>query len=284
MAQAGRFSGPGQPYEGLVRKTSQGFKWTGEVRLIEKDLEVPLRWKKPKKIFVNSMSDLFHEHVPDAWIDRLFAVMAQAQVYGHVFQILTKRAERMHAYMTAAMPRVAGLLEPELGFFPAGIVWPIRNIWLGVSVENQAALNRLTSLCETPAAVRFASFEPLLEDLGDITPWLEPVLNAGGLDWCIAGGESGPKARSCDMAWLRSIKDQCAMAGIAFFCKQLGKQCRTSRHDAADACCYGAGWTAETPGSAIGIVSFVDRKGANPDEWPADLRVQQFPEVPHARP
>jgi protein gp37 len=216
MAMAGRFSGPGQPYAGLVRKTAHGFKWTGEVRLIEKDLEVPLRWKTPKKIFVASMADPFHQAVAPEWLDRIFAVMAKAQVYGHVFQILTKRAERMQAYMTRAMPRVAKLLEPELGCFPDGITWPIRQVWLGVSCENQATADeRIPWLLKTPATVRFLSCEPLLEAL-DLTPYLH------GIDQVIVGGESGRHARPIEAAWVREIRDQCQDTGTAFFFKQWG--------------------------------------------------------------
>jgi protein gp37 len=233
-----------------------------------------LRRKIPTKFFWCDMSDLFGAWVPDAWIDQCLAVMWAAQ--WHVHQVLTKRAARMQQYMTnpATPQRIAKeayLLmmhrDPEKGDLLAledllvDIRWPLPNVWLGVSVENQAALNRLTPLCETPAAVRFASLEPLLEDLGDLTPWLQPVLNAGGLDWVIAGGESGPRARPCNEGWIRAIVQQCQAAGTAIFVKQLGA------HSVCGA-----------PGDRVRRVPYRERKGSDPFEWPHDLRVQCFPD------
>ena len=260
MGQAGRFSGPGQPYKGLVRKTNQGFKWTGEIRLIEKDLDVPLRWRKPKRIFVNSMSDLFHENVSDAWIDKIFAIMALAS--RHTFQVLTKRAERMQVYTSDSVTpfRIAEAISVLTDTKITSIAWPLSQVWAGVSVENQATLNRLNHLCETPAAVRFASFEPLLENLGDVTPWLQPVLNAAGLDWAIIGGESGPGARPCDLEWIRSLVRQCREVGTATWVKQLGtRPYIVSEFDKTYP------------------VRLAARKGDAPSEWPRDMRIQEFP-------
>jgi protein gp37 len=217
-------------------------KWTGEVRLIEKDLEVPLHWKRPRKIFVASMSDPFHEAVPDAWLDRIFAVMAQAQARGHIFQLLTKRPERMHAYIAAAMPRVAALLEPELGPFPDGIIWPLRGVWLGVSCENQATADeRLPWLLKTPAARRFVSDEPALgpidfrqiklRDKGRIVETIDALLGRGTrytgelgycakLDWIVWGGESGPGFRPCKLDWLEQVAEDCREWNIPLWVKQ----------------------------------------------------------------
>lgn len=169
-----RFRGPGQPYEGLATKVNGHAAWTGEVRFIEKHLLDPLRWKEPRRIFVNSMSDLFHENVPDEWIDRIFAVMALCPQ--HQFQVLTKRPARMSEYLGRACGRIAdlvmkmradrgdrGCVGPLPNLPPGATWWPLANVWLGVSVENQAAADeRIPLLLETPAAVRFISAEPLL--------------------------------------------------------------------------------------------------------------------------
>lgn len=297
MRQAGRFSGPGQPYEGLVRKTSQGYKWTGEVRLIEKDLDAPLRWKKPQKIFVNSMSDLFHESVPDTWIDQIMAVMWAAQ--WHTFQVLTKRDERLQSYMAdpvtperiaAAAYELMMQQAPAKGDIltiedlRADIRLPLPNVWLGVSVENISTLSRLNYLCNTPASVRFASFEPLLEDLGNVIPWLDHIKSAGSIDWCIVGGESGPKARPCSTKWIRNIVQHCAVAEVACFVKQLGA---VPTCDMADEWPDDTRWTdvkthpvTDKPFS-LGV-RLVDKKGSDSTEWPEDLRVQQFP-ITHQR-
>jgi len=155
-------------------------------------LEQPLYWKKPRTIFVNSMSDLFHEDVPDDFIASVFRVMKWA--HWHRFQVLTKRAERL--------AKLASQLE-----------WPA-NVWMGVSVEKQAVKCRIKSLQAVPAAVRFLSIEPLLE-------WLSRI-NLVGIHWVIVGGESGPGARPMEEAWVHGIKRQCEAAGVPFFFKQWG--------------------------------------------------------------
>lgn len=167
-------------------------------------LQQPLRWEKPSMIFVNSMSDLFHEGVPAQFITRCFEVMEAAP--RHVFQVLTKRPHR-----------IAPVLFGEDGDFYLGGGDYIPNIWLGVSVEDKDALWRIDKLRETDYFTRFISFEPLLEDLG--------IVNLTGIDWVIVGGESGVHARPFDINWARSIRDQCQKAGVAFFMKQLGSNC-----------------------------------------------------------
>jgi len=176
---AARFSGPGQPYEGLARMGENGPRWTGEVRLIESVLFQPLRWREPRRVFVNSMSDLFHESLRDNQIDWVFAVM-QASPW-HTFQVLTKRPERMRAYIAGAEERMANTgeeLAGAMGWCHAHEhrAWPLDNIWLGVSVENQdTADERIPPLMRTPAAVRFVSCEPLLAPI-DLDDWLyEPT-------------------------------------------------------------------------------------------------------------
>jgi protein gp37 len=171
-----------------------GFKLT----LQPDQLTLPLRWKGPRRIFVNSMSDLFHDAVPEEFIRRAFEVMAEA--HWHVFQVLTKRAKRL------------AQLAPRLS-------WP-SNVWQGVSVENARYTSRVAELLKVPAAVRFLSVEPLLGPITD--------LPLGGIAWVIVGGESGPGHRPVHPEWVRSIRDQCAGAGVAFFFKQWGGHRPTS--------------------------------------------------------
>jgi protein gp37 len=210
-----------------------------DVQCHEDRLGQPLRWRKPRKVFVNSMSDLFHENVPDAFIDEVFAVMALAPQ--HTFQVLTKRAERMRDYMTTLSKRSTGseiegmIPRLEMAAMPAvlgvpGIYslppWPLRNAWLGVSVENQHfADERIPLLLETPAAVRFLSCEPLLSRL-DLSAHLGSAPHhddlRGLLNWVIVGGESGPSVRPTKPEWVQSVRDQCVEAGVPFFFKQWG--------------------------------------------------------------
>ncbi|MBS7669353.1 phage Gp37/Gp68 family protein [Croceicoccus gelatinilyticus] len=243
--------------EGLAKQTSAGPRWTGEVRENPAALEQVLRWKKPRAIFWNAHGDLFHENVPDEWIDKQFAVMALTPQHRHM--VLTKRSARMREYMTdAEMPcRVAtvllhhagdwgvrgeAVLEPlgeRIEEHEAEFVWmPLPNVWLGVSVEDQRrADERIPDLLETPAAIRFISAEPLLGpvDLEHIEYYPGFLKNAltgkeqgghcpdgPGLDWVIVGGESGPNARPMRPDWARSLRDQCAAAGVPFHFKQWG--------------------------------------------------------------
>lgn len=200
-------------YKGLTQKTKAGRVWTGEVRQQESALEAPLGWRKAKRIFVNSMGDLFHEKAPDAWIDRVFAVMARCPQ--HKFQALTKRAERMRRYMEDERTQVR-VAELALDAMPVMWTWPLPNVWLGVSAEDQERWDeRVPHLYQTPAAVRFVSAEPLL---GAIT---EPCFIAD-LDWVIVGGESGSGARPMHPDWARGLRAQCAAHGVPFFFKQWG--------------------------------------------------------------
>jgi protein gp37 len=221
---AARFSGPGQAYEGLAKRTRGGPRWTGKVAFAgEKALLQPLRWRRPRRIFVNSMSDLFHEAVPDELIDRIFAVMALAPQ--HTFQVLTKRPERMRVYLTAPdvcvrIGAAQAKLDPGATCYERldlDAIWPLSNVWLGTSVEDKyVALVRGAALKACPAAVRFWSAEPLLGDLGYLSKAIMP-------DWVIAGGESGPGARPMHPDWVRDLRDRCAAAGVPFFFKQWGE-------------------------------------------------------------
>ena len=189
---AARFSKPGLPYHELAVMTQDGPRWTNRIRLLEEKLEVPLRWRRPRTVFVNSMSDLFHERVPLEYIRRVFDVMRRAQQ--HRFQILTKRSERLRAV-------------------DADLSWA-SNIWMGVSVEDADRLFRVDDLRATGASVRFLSLEPLLGPLTKLT--------LDGIQWVIVGGESGPGARPMDPAWVIEIRDRCQAAGVPFFFKQWG--------------------------------------------------------------
>jgi len=170
------------------RNYANGF----EVSLHEHVLEYPLHWKKPQTIFVNSMSDLFHEEVPDGFIFRIFGVMKRA--HWHQFQILTKRSER-------------------LATLSSKLEWS-RNIWMGVSVEDESVKSRINDLREVPSSVRFLSLEPLLGPLS--------TLDLRNIDWVIVGGESGPKARPMKKEWVLEIKNQCHLQNVPFFFKQWG--------------------------------------------------------------
>jgi len=220
---------------GLTRDSKAGPVWTGEVRLNEAWLTQPLRWRRPRRIFVCAHGDLFHEAVPDAWIDKVFAVMALAPQ--HVFQVLTKRPERMRDYLStragdwttvwpdANPPGSLPISRHKQRLAMRGAGWPdakirpsfpLPNVWPGTSVERQQeADERIPHLLATPAAVRWVSAEPLLGPL-DGTKWLHR------LDWVVAGGESGPGSRPMHPDWLRSLRDQCIAAGVPLFFKQWG--------------------------------------------------------------
>lgn len=196
---ATRFAGAGQSYEGLSIMTSSGPRWTNQVRLVPEVLDEPLRWRRPRLIFVNSMSDLFHPDVPLEFIQRVFAVMSRCPQ--HTFQILTKRTERLR--------QLAGHLT-----------WP-QNVWMGVSVEDVRVVDRVRDLQCVPAAVRFLSVEPLIGPIESLP--LE------GIHWVIVGGESGPGARPIQQEWVESIFQQCRRAGVPFFFKQWGGKRKSTK-------------------------------------------------------
>ena len=297
--------------EGLTRETGGRPKWTGEVRFNMDWLDLPLRWKRPRRIFVCAHGDLFHESVPDEWIDRVFAVMALCPQ--HTFQVLTKRAARMREYLTAkkVVKRICTIaadlristapdpkrwpkkfharLQSSAKFtawvadggiaatifnreepnrdWPSWVCWPLPNVWLGVSVEDQQrADERIPDLLNTPAAVRWLSCEPLLGIVDLTRVCLMPKTPGSGragihldalsaryceagtryigdwdvsadypknapslsLDWVVVGGESGPGARPIHPDWARSLRDQCAGTGVPFFFKQWGAHRPTS--------------------------------------------------------
>ena len=256
---AGRFSGPGRPFDGFIRVGKLGDRrWSGNVDLVHRHLHDPLSWRDPRKVFVNSMSDLFHEGLDREDIAAVFGVMARA--HRHTFQFLTKRADRMldwyewianhqpyadHDHVAMNDPKsrwpihtIAGegyraleemgqhVWSDELVWMPqrqGDLQWPLPNVWAGVSVENRKhGVPRIAKLRQMPAAVRFISFEPLLEDLG--------VLELAGIHWAIIGCESGPGARACETEWVRDIIAQCHAQGVKVFLKQLKRDDRTDAY------------------------------------------------------
>jgi protein gp37 len=202
MRMAARLDAMGAAkYQNLTRKTGNRWVWTGAVRLDRATLVQPYSWRKPRRIFVNSMSDLFHPDVPSDFVVQIWKVMSEASQ--HTYQILTKRPERM-AELTSFLPL-------------------LKNVWLGTSVENSEYLQRLDHLRRTRAAVRFVSFEPLL---GRVR-----AVDLSGIKWAIVGGESGPRARPMQREWVEEIEVACRAAGTAFFFKQWGgvRKDRTGR-------------------------------------------------------
>lgn len=235
-ARLGNMSVPGYPETVKPVSGPKGghgpLEWSGRVSLRREVLEKPWEWKQGRRIFVYSMGDLFHENVPDKWIDRVFGVI-QANPQ-HKFILLTKRPQRMADYIN----RVFAARVFDLDFW-------MSNVWAGVTIENQAALqNRLPYLWEIPAAVRFVSAEPMLEnlDFGALTiDDLPCSLRLNGrplwsviVNWVICGGESGPGARPINPAWVYGLRDQCMDAGVPFFFKQWGEWCPPEEFQSGD--------------------------------------------------
>lgn len=295
MKQAHRFSGAGKPYEGLTKQTKAGPQWTGKIRIVEEALLEPLSWRKPRLIFVNSMSDLFHENVPRAFIARVFAVMCGARQ--HTFQILTKRSSRLReivgdSHFEWEVEQAADDICGEQGWchLHQDRSWPLSNVWLGVSVEDRLRRNRIDDLRRTPAAVRFVSFEPLLEDVSE-------GLNLADIHLGIWGGESNPGARPCAMEWIERGVRVCRAQGVSPFVKQLGA--RPFYSSMSQTTCNGKVHYTQPIGSERGLehrdriarglapnyavesmeLRLRDRKGGDMSEWPEDLRVREFPRV-----
>jgi protein gp37 len=196
-------------------------------------LTQPLKWRKPAKVFVNSMSDLFHKDVPDQYIADVFAVMAVAD--RHTFQVLTKRPSRMRSLLSS--PRWSELLTRDPNVWPSDLdpELPLPNVWLGVSVEDQHWADiRIPALLDTPAAVRFLSCEPLLGPVDlrqaiNQDPFAAYHFRPGGIDWVIVGGESGPGARPMRAEWARDIRTQCLFNNVPFLFKQWGNRDATGK-------------------------------------------------------
>lgn len=268
-------------YDGLTRPVPAGGRtWTGEVRTLappdarlEHLLQEPFRWRRPSRVFVNSMSDLFHEDVPIDLLARIWAVMALTP--WHTYQILTKRPERMaEALNDEAFSRTVWRLmfgQPELvdrayshlvfryGVEPRPRVdewpWPLPNVWLGVSVESREYTGRIEHLIDTPASRRFVSYEPALGPID-----FGKVEGGPSLSWIIIGGESGARARPFDVRWAQDLIAFAAGTGIAIFVKQLG-----------------ARWAQEHNWIKTSGLVLSDQHGGNWEAWPEDLRVREFP-------
>lgn len=313
---AERFAARGlqEAHKGLTVDGPKGPRWTGEVRQFPDRLEQPLRWRKPRRVFVGSMSDLFHESIPVTFIDRVFGIMMACGVLEnrrHEFQVLTKRPERMAAYLSAEPLQLVkrwarwgngyvAMDDEDLLFseFVEAIcstywsadghaiaklkswrapenVFPLRNVWLGTSCENQATLDaRLPSLRDTPAAVRFLSLEPLLGQI-----YLPPT--DGDITWVIVGGESGPGARPCWIDSIRTIITSCRAFRIPLFVKQLGaRPYQIGESPEPDCNCREFACEHRSQIPVYDWLKLKSRKGGDPAEWPTDLRIREMPECP----
>lgn len=304
---AARFSGPDAPYAGLAKWVQPAgadkpeARWTGQVMLVEKHLEDPLRWRKPRMIFVNSMSDFFFEKIPTEYRDRMMAVMGLAQ--HHTFQVLTKRAGLMHGYlsdpeMPARVLAAAELLKPSAlwngsmhqlrYYFEEGR--PLPNVWWGVSAEDQeTADERVSLLLDTPAAVRWVSYEPAIGPIdferithsfaGEahridalrghlfIEGYEDAAEGIAPLDWIVIGGEShreSSKARPFFLDWARDLVRQSQGDGVhtAVYVKQLGSN----------------------PVNSFGLRMLFPGKADQPEDFPEDIRIQNYPEAIDAHP
>lgn len=195
MRMAARLAAMGsEKYAGLTRKSGGRAVWTGKIALDAKSLSAPYKWRKPRKVFVNSMSDLFHPSVPAEFIARVWRVMLETPQ--HTYQVLTKRPDRMREILSS----------PSFESAP--------NIWIGTSVEDSAVLDRIHELRSIPDFIRFISFEPLIGPVA--------AVDLKDIDWAIVGGESGPRAREMKLEWVQQIEDRCRAYGTAFFFKQWG--------------------------------------------------------------
>lgn len=297
-----------------------------EVFLDEKTLEEPLHWRKMRRVFVCSMTDLFGDWVPDGFIARIWMRMLQSP---HDFLVLTKRPDRMRDFVTrwndltgdhevdpirggndrrgpnatrmvyrSGRARLFADALEAMGTPPPGAAYPTydwmegprfwptypsHNVWLGTSVEDQQrADERIPHLLATPAAVRFLSCEPLLGPV-DLRRPKVPALDTAELDWVIVGGESGSRARAMDLAWARSLVEQCRAAGIAFFCKQLGAKPvgewgpNPPTYHLTDITVSPARESIELNRQKNGVWRLADKKGGSMSEWPGDLRVREWP-------
>jgi len=325
MRMAARLEAMGQAkYAGLTEKVNGNAVWTGRINLDHASLAAPLSWKKPRRVFVNSMSDLFHEGVPFDYVDQVFAVMSLCPQ--HTFQVLTKRPGRMEEYFSgrtwgdviaavrdpdAREPWVrqftahyalddvfAGTREGATGYFDPPLAgprmpqqWPLPNVWLGVSVEDQKrADERIPVLLDCPAIVRFLSVEPLLGPVDlKLNAYWNPLgrnsslhLNSvthrrDGIGWVIVGGESGPGARPFHPEWALSLVDQCHTFGprrqVACFVKQLGSNVVIAKGETP--------WGPPHNQTVAGRVFLKDKKGGDMAEWPENLRVREFPQTNH---
>lgn len=294
---ARRFSGPGQPYEGLVTIGAKGARWSGTTKFVQEHLADPLRWGRPRMVFVNSMSDLFHESIAFDDIAAIFGVMGAS--WKHAFQVLTKRPERAREFFawleekSKTYTRNGHAEEcyrharrridaPESDRSPRAPLWhpalpsfPFPNVWIGVSVEDQeTADQRIPVLLELPAAIRWVSYEPALgpvnfdllscEDGESYQSSFRLSDDEDGIDWIVVGGESGREAREFHLSWARDTIRQARESSCAVFVKQLGAVAYETRN---------------MPGGMSRLLDLDHPKGGSIDEWPKDLRVREYPKV-----
>jgi protein gp37 len=308
-------------HRGLTVMTKHGPRWTGEVRFLPERLSEPLHWRKPRRVFVNSMSDLFHEALTNEQIAAVFGVMAAAP--RHTFQVLTKRTARMREWFAWALgfgelrsdalrrmrfhadqKGARGIALRDV--HADGVDWPLGNAWIGVSAEDQATADeRVPDLLACPAAVRWVSYEPAIGPV-DFTPWLFDPRHMGSptspesLAWIVCGAESGPKARPFALDWMRATIAACRDSGTPVFCKQVGPHPYETAaanlgamqgYDPSDLLAGSdeprppqmAGWTRMRTATETWWQrhhKMRDRKGGDMSEWPAELRVQNFPGAP----
>jgi len=284
---ARRFDQPGMWGQGLTTIRQGRPAWSGEVQLVPEKLYEPLAKRLPHRIFVCSTSDLFHEKVPFEFIAAVFGVMAAAR--HHTFQVLTKRPERMAEFLKWLVDYEpgggsrgyswqslysyaiqAGVPEKRLhGRMASPWPWPLPNVWLGTSVEDQErADERLPLLRSCDGQVRWLSCEPLLERV---------KLDLTGIDWVVVGGESGPLARPCALEWVEDVVDQCRAAGVACFVKQLGSVV-VSEERAADTLAEARALVGDSKNDRwLWYAGLGDKKGGNMAEWPDDLCVRMYP-------
>ena len=233
MRMAGRFGKPGLWGEGLTRTRSNGqVDWSGQVVTVPEKLEMPLRWRRPRRVFVSSTSDIFHPRVPFEFIVVVWGVMAAAPQ--HTFLVLTKRPNRAREFLGwlpghyTGPRRVSAWASAELQRRVAAspeVPWPLPNVHLGTSAGRQKeADERIPELLQCPAALHWVSLEPLVGPVTLRDEWLSGTDQSPRLDWVVAGGESGRGARECDTAWLHNIVEQCKSAGVPVFVKQLGSR------------------------------------------------------------
>lgn len=290
-----------EKYAGLTVLNKRGERhFNGVVRTVPEALTIPLKWRKPRRVFVNSMSDLFHKDVPFEFIDRVMAVMALCP--RHTFQVLTKRPERAAEYFNDETLRIgaggqlcanvaerisaviAEMGEPYISR-AEGAAFPLPNLWLGCSVSDQATADAaIPHLLRCPAAVRFVSYEPALGpvDFGD---HLRPSCYdehgeeyfPKAIDWLIVGGESGPGARPFDVAWARSAIEQCRAAGVACFVKQLGRVVGETNPSGESVRAWGDTLIVKSDDGVRYMLK--DSHGGDWSEWPEDLRVREWPEA-----
>lgn len=247
-AEAIAHRGMSPQHRGLTVLGADGPRWTGEVRLVPDALTKPLHWQKPRRVFVNSMSDLFHESIPMDFIERVFRIIERTPQ--HTYQILTKRPDAAFQFFQWLIQGGKTTRWHELP-----------NVWLGVSVEDQLrADRRIPTLMQCPAAVRFLSVEPMLEEIDlKLDDLLHLAWDGRRIQWVIFGGESGPKARPLHIDWIRDGLQQCKALKIPAFVKQLGHRPFEEGYD------------------GVVQLELEDRKGGNVAEWPYDLLVRDWP-------